>query len=1234
MKRFPFGYLPFALVAAFANPAPVQAAPADSPSADATWTVSGNGALKDGVYSCADTGRTAAKTFELAPTKVPGGAFVISGDVILPHNTGIQFILDRDKEKAEPDQKVDPNSVPFNRMAKGVSVRGSTTRGDGSEVDQPMPFKVSVVGGQADISLGPIREFREVGDEKLNPLMVVKGVGAEVSNLKIESLKANGYVPVLDFPGKTNVTLEEIGLPTDLFEAGIFENAHVPFMVADARAADISKSMSGAQEPFRNKKGYYADTELGKNGRLAFKVPGDQYSAVHVLAFSAGRPDHAQRMTVRMGYYGASSGILEDVVVDVPLLTGKGESGRVVDRIPVKLAGGKEGVIYHLKIPLAQTANVREFKILDLEFTRDMNTHVIPPDPNEFGKIAAGKPSDVVVLGATLEPSPVTMTYTTAEAGNVFHDTQKAEFNLTLTNRSGKPREVRAFANVNGPGTGEEYGIERKERKVEQFVTLAPGETKSVKLDVTPGMRGWFACAVGIEVGGEVVQQRDTTFAILAPDTRKAGEESPFGTWQFWSAHFATTTPDQIDRLAEMMKKGGWRHTYGGTPSLQRGQVPGIDSVYENLRKQYHLNFTIQNLPKSYQRDEGWWDAKEFETVVKPAIAEGLRRSDGYFKVLHESRSSSELIRRFSPYFGGEPYQMPEAEKKKLDTQVENVRHYTAALKAANPKAKVVLINDYPAFVDQYLLRKFPSENFDVIGLEGAMFLRSPERQPDWLSLLGLMRETRLSMEKYGYKDKPIWTTEALYHPTESGALSLYEQATIAVREAVIALQLGIERMAAAGTISDPSDDYHWTNWGSGGYCFRDPEFNPKPAYPAYAWLTQALDQAKPNGKIKTPNYSLHVADFKKPDGSHVYVVWTANGVQKVTFDAEAGGRAKIYDMYGNVVKTGDPLTVDASTAPVYIEGVVLRSVTSAQPVEIADNHTGELLLDFDNPDQLIKLDGKNEVLEKAWDTPNLKGDLESEFVEIDGATALKVSLKDDNDPRKLIPRYKEFALKEPIVLPGRPHELVFRVKGNSGWGRIMFELVDANGRVWTSVGNQYDGASNAADPQGQSFVNFEGWHTMRFPLVGMYPGNDQSLAWPRNYNWWAWPAPEIDLLPQQKADAEKAFEAAKQKYALDKKEFEEAFAAYEESIKQEEAGNPGEDGRKARRLAKPKAPVAPKLRRVAYTGAVPVDYPLTLKKIIVAMRPHILYLDEEVPVKEQVVYIDKLGVTQPPEGM
>lgn len=1164
-----------------------------NPAPEAMWSAAGDGTFENQIYSAATTGKAKIrKPYVITLGQLKHPRYVVTGNVVMPGASGIRILLEppavpaTDPKAKAPAGPKGPVGVIVTRDAQGTAFKNGRNTVEGGPLDASIPLMILVRDDTIEIQLGTIHEVRTKTEAPFQLSLGLTGA-AQLSSLKVAALETGGNVPLPALEQQANTTTEGKDAKVGRFAvgavpAGFVEDSGVVFYVPKGQAVDVGTSMAGLADPFRKKTKFYMSSSTKTQGRTVLDIAGDQYSALHLLAFSAGRPDHVRRITVRVGHYGGGSAIMEDVVVEVPGLAGGKIDSTVVGEIPVKLADGRMGTLSHLRVPMSQTGNVKEFGRFDLEFTRDMNTHLIPPDPNEFGKAPAGRPSDVVILGATMEPSPVTMTYETAEAGNVFHDTQKAEFTLTLVNRSAQPQSVRAFARSEGPGTGEELGVERKAWTVEKKVQLRANETKTLTLDVSPGKRGWFTCRIGIEVAGNLVQRRDTTFAVLAPDTRKAVKDSPFGIWEFWSPHSVRPLPDQIERLAKLMNKGGWRYTYGGSP-VSRRSGDAEPEIYTRLREQYKIHFTVANLPNSYQRGTGWWNEAEFNQIMPEAIEKGLKNSDGHFKVLHESRSSTSLIRRYSDFLGGEPYDMPEEETAKLNEQFENVKRFTAAIKKLNPAAKIVLINDYPAVAIEYLKRGFPAENFDVIGLEGAMFLRSPERQPDWLSLLGHQQEIRRAMKKYGY-DKPVWTTEALYHPTEDGALTLHEQATIAVRESMMALQLGVQRMAAAGLIKDPSDDYHWSNWGSSGYCYRDPEINPKPAYAAYAWLTQVLDQAKPNGKLQTPNRSLHLVDFKKRDDSHVYALWTANGQQAVTIKIAPGGKPQVFDFYGNAVKTAGPLTLQASPTPYYITGAVIAGVESATPVEVPERNTGTLLLDFDKPDQLQPLTQRNPVLESHWETPRIKGDLASSFVTEDGATSLKVELKPDQDPRKLLPRYAEFELAKPITLEGRPHEFVFRVRGNSGWGRIMFELTDAKGRVWTSTGNQYAGASNSADPHGQSFVNFSGWKTMRFPIVGMYPGADQTVFWPRNYNWWPFPSPEADVM------------AAEQ--------------------------------------AAPKVPADAKQKTPVYMGIVPVAYPLTLRKIIVTFRPHILYLDEEVPMENQMIYIDSLSVTQPPAGM
>jgi hypothetical protein len=434
--------------------------------------------------------------------------------------------------------------------------------------------------------------------------------------------------------------------------------------------------------------------------------------------------------------------------------------------------------------------------------------------------------------------------------------------------------------------------------------------------------------------------------------------------------------------------------------------------------------------------------------------------------------------------------------------------------------------------------------------------------------------------------------------------------------------------MAAAGIVKDPTGDYHWSNWGSAGFCFRDPEINPKPSYAMYAWLTQILDQAKPAGKLPTPNDALHLVRFQKRDGGYVQALWTACGVQKVTLSAT--GDPVVYDAFGNTVPGagGKSLALTASPTPQYIVGGTIEAVTSATPVETAaPGDPAKTILDFDDAKALQVVEGTTPILENNWETPRLKGPFDTSFVREDGATAIKIQLQPDADPRKLLPRYVTYQLAKPIVLPGRPYEFVARVKGNAGWGQILFELVDAKGRVWTSCGNQYSGASNAADTMGNSFVNFIGWRTMRIPIVGMYASIDQTLYWPNNYNYWPTNTPEeIEIA----AKAEKLTA----QYEADLKAYHEALKAHEAALKTWQAEQAVAGAAKREAPKEPTKPAEPKTKTLAFRGLAAVDYPLTLTKIMVTMRPNILYMDEERTVADPVIFIDNLGVSQPPAGM
>ena len=1140
--------------------------------------------------------------------KLAGVEFILGATLTLPPGSDVTISL---------GESTAENAIRLLVSADGKSVRlGRGTQTLSTTDGANLPITVMVRKDVLEVSLQDVSEARTLTPEQFGPALCVNlARGTAIRNLRVIPLTNPLLLPLHALRTQTNVTvaIDNASPSPSEIQKDVSSIGGVPFCFTPGpmNAVDVAQSMAGLKDPTRNKN-FNLSTSRSTNGRTVLTAPGDQYSALHLMAFSQGRTNHVPRVTVRTGTFGNGGGLLEDTVAQVPSLDGP--AGK--DDVPVTLTidGVKRnGFVRHVRVPLPMTANVREFDRMDLELTRDMQPHVTPPDPNEFGSIPVGAPSDVVVLAATLERSPVTMTCAASQIDNVFDDTQKVVFESSLTNRSAVKKSVRLFADCAGPGTGSEQDISSRKWTIERTVTLEPGQTQNVALDVTPGKRGWFSMSIGVEADGQILQRRDTSFAVLAPDTRKAGEDSPFGTWVFWNAHTAIRSDAKsYEKTASLMCKAGFRWTYGGKIT--------DEALAQQLSDRYKFKWTLLSMPESYQRSSGWFNEEEFKNKIAEPITKRKPYEEDHYKVMHESRSSNDLLRRFSDTMGGPSYNMPAAEREIVDAQARNVAKYCMAIKAVDPEAKIVMFNDYPGVAGQSFSRGFPREAFDVIGLEGAMFLRQPERQPDWLSVLGNMQETRRLKEKYGYS-QPVWTTEALYHPTEDGSLSLHEQAVIYVREAMMMLQLGVQRMAAAGCIQDSADDYRWSNWGSVGFCYRDPEINPKPSYAMYAWMTQVLDQAKPAGQLPVPNFALHAVKFRKTDGSTVCSVWTADGTQNVTL--KTTGPVSVYDAFGNPVSVDKdkPLALRASPTPIYVCAQSVDAVVSAASFEI-EREPGTTICEFDRAEQLRPVTEPNTVLESNWAMPRIRGDFDVSFEKADGASVMKLSLKPDSDNRKLFARYAEYELDKPIELTGRPYEFTLRLKGNAAWGQVMFQLVDAKGRVWTSGGNIYDGASNAADPRSLSFVRAEGWQTLRIPIVGMYPSVDQSIYWPTNYNWWPTNTPEVIENAAKEPEAMAKYEQQLAAYNEAMKAHALVVAAYEKEIA---AG---------KRAIKPKAPTAPRKPNLRNMGLSPVDYPLKLTRITVSMRPNILVYNDEVPVPNPVILLDRLGTTAPPPGM
>jgi len=65
-------------------------------------------------------------------------------------------------------------------------------------------------------------------------------------------------------------------------------------------------------------------------------------------------------------------------------------------------------------------------------------------------------------------------------------------------------------------------------------------------------------------------------------------------------------------------------------------------------------------------------------------------------------------------------------------------------------------------------------------------------------------------------------------------------------------------------------------------------------------------------------------------------------------------------------------------------------------------------------------------------------------------------------------------------------------VKGNSSWGKVFWEIEDAEGERWLSAGTGGYGTDVYDWPE-QAGLNFDGWNHLQFPITARSPIDLQS---------------------------------------------------------------------------------------------------------------------------------------------
>jgi hypothetical protein len=495
--------------------------------------------------------------------------------------------------------------------------------------------------------------------------------------------------------------------------------------------------------------------------------------------------------------------------------------------------------------------------------------------------------------------------------------------------------------------------------------------------------------------------------------------------------------------------------------------------------------------------------------------------------IFHENAiSGAHVMRTPDAFTGRTPYKLDDKEQTKFDAMWKEATETAQAARAKYPDARLAFGNGNPHLMEEFARHKFPAELFDSRGNEAGSFMRMPETQPlDFVANNASLWMDRQILDTYGYRDKPITQCYEICYPnTNPGNLSLRTQAAYYVRHILHSLAWRVP-VIRPGSITDMGNSYYFSNWGASGLCFARPDVRPKPSYVAIATLTQQLDGTAFTRAVPTGSPVVYAVECARRDGSFVTALWTLRGTRQLTLDA--GGTAT--DLMGNELAVDK--SVEVSAEPIFL--ATARPLTSIVPgaatMEGRPDRKAKpfLVSSLDRlGDWKVEAERSAELEFYNFENPRRKGDFAFETVAaFEGEKLpLRVSPRLPAPGSTYLPMYSVLAHARGVELPGEPTEIGLMVHGNGGWGRVIFELEDASGQRWTSLGAPMKGEAtrwmadwmseqelaamrqmnvadwNTNDPWQRSRINFEGWRYLRFPLPGNYPG--ERYHWPYSSQW------------------------------------------------------------------------------------------------------------------------------------
>jgi len=838
-------------------------------------------------------------------------------------------------------------------------------------------------------------------------------------------------------------------------------------------------------------------------GRIMLTVPNHAYKRLWIIAASDGEPSSVPELTVR--FFRPAKGWPLDCVARVPEFSARtGPEG--ARRIAAKMKDGTTGSLWLIPVdvdPFALSSDFRNEGVLSIELTKQIKDFRAFPDPCNYGSFQGGLPSAVRLYGLTLEKAPVSVIASGDRGGNTYTHPERPTWVVDVQSQTG--RELNATVTVD---VTDRYG---KADTYRTNVTVPAGGKGAVQFEPAVGKWGLYRVRTTVECEG-LAQSRSGTFLILPPDRRKENAKtSRWGLWCWMGGH--GTNPSIDDNLRLLYAVGA--RTGGRSKQAERAKWGiGPDAV---LSERGTAAFATKD---PYDPAEYAKYSEEFGKKIAK-LKEGTPDLE-YISIFAEHSISLRVTHGPPPYAWGEGWWEYDAKEK------SRIRSHTLAAKAAfegcrkyAPGVKLCFGHCAPQFGMPFMREKFPTELFDAFGMDSPQFERMAERPPRAVepNLLYFMDQ---EMKRLGYEDKERVHLESYFPSSHRLALGHRVQADNTVRTAVLSLALGSDRFLSCWSLHDCEDYWGTQHYGCVGLIGRAPEFNPKPAAAAFATMTQVLDSAKYDGFLPTGSRTAYCVRFKAADRL-VYCLWTVRGTRSVSLSGSEGSELILVDENGNPdwrprnAITGAPsnaVRAEITPTPIWVvvRGGEIEKAECGPPAYTEAPGEHRLVLDgFEGADWANSAEPYLRFAENSWDVRRLPGPMKSEraLSPKRHSKAWKVTLTEAPPEKPFVGWYGVFTPPKPILIPGKAKALGIWAKGNSGWGRIVYEVVDAKGETYLSCGTK--DAWNCDDVHSWSYFNFDGWRYMEFPLPGNAPGDDYREA---DYVWWGHDAEGVVDLP------------------------------------------------------------------------------------------------------------------------